>query len=128
MLKSGHGTEPSQRGELPPVLDEERPGKPQGIDRDALEAFLRPWHNQHPPSSHEQVVRSGQRMTARGCVNRQAGRVKQFPVAGMQGSAAVLFRIGPVSIHWRIGMAERQARYGTDHAVRLSEAQEWLDG
>ena len=84
MLKGGHGTELSQRVELLPVLDEESASKPQGIDRDALEAFLRPWHNQHPPSSDKQVVWSGQRMTARGCVNGQAGRVKQFSVAGMQ--------------------------------------------
>ena len=71
MLKGGHRTESPQRGELLSVLHEKHSDKPQGVDRDALEAFMRPWHNQHPLSSHEKVVWSGQSMTARGGVNRE---------------------------------------------------------
>src|SRR4029079_16176162 len=126
MVKGGHRTESPQRSELLSVLHEEHSDKPQGIDQDVLEACMRSWHNQHPLASHEKVVWSGESMTARGGVNREAGRVKDLAVASMQGSSTVLFRIGPVMIHCGVGVAERQARY--DHAVRLSEAQEWLDG
>ena len=64
ILKGGHRAESPQRGELPSVLHEKDSDKPQGIDRDALEAFMRPWHNQHPLSSYEKVVWNGQFMTA----------------------------------------------------------------
>ena len=69
MLKSGDGTGPPQRRKLLLVLNEERPRKGQGIDGNALEAFLRSWHKEDPLSSHEQVVRSGHPMTAYGRIN-----------------------------------------------------------
>src|SRR5687767_2934648 len=53
--------------------------------------------------------------------------MKQFAIAGMQRRAAVFLRIGPVMIHWRKGMSERQARHGTTDPVRSSETQKWLD-
>jgi acetyl esterase/lipase len=54
MLKGRLGPNCCSVAALLHILNKTRPSKAYGIDGDALEAFLRPWHEQHPLSSYEQ--------------------------------------------------------------------------
>src|SRR5689334_19858871 len=66
-------------------------------------------------------------MTTRGRLNGQPRHVKQATIARMQGSAAVFFRIRPITIHRRIAMAERKAWHAADHIGQLSKAKHWFN-